>query len=250
MRRALVGGLVLVLVLALVLVLVLDRRTSTTTSTSTNTNDRTVTTSPNAPTSRPAVRAPQAPVLGTGGERLEGEVIDVYEHPVGGVRVTLDDGRSMMTESDGAFAFDGVAEGHHAVTAVQVGSRTETTAADGRFVIRGLTADTYSITAMTPRAGMASQTVELARKDRRTVELVIRPSNIRGVVVDASGRPIEDVQVMARSEDPLGYNSVRTDEHGAFDLGGLPPRYARAADHRARLRETPPGCRAPARRDD
>lgn len=106
---------------------------------------------------------------------------------------------------------------------VTTGSGSETTDARGRFVVHGLGPDTYQVTASTPTSGAASQQVVLARGQHADVKIVVLPSSIAGVVVDARGEPVEDAEVFARSDAPNGYAFERTDAHGRFDLGGLPP---------------------------
>lgn len=106
---------------------------------------------------------------------------------------------------------------------VAVGRRRSTTGADGRFVAAGLDPDDYDVTAGNEREGAASQSVKLAARGHLELTFVLQPSSIAGRVVSPSGEPIEDVLVFARSTDPNGFGFERTDEHGAFDLGGLPP---------------------------
>lgn len=65
---------------------------------------------------------PRARALGTivpGALRLEGLIIDQDDRPVAGARVTIGDEREVITEADGAFAFDGLAEGEYDVVAEQ-----------------------------------------------------------------------------------------------------------------------------------
>lgn len=113
---------------------------------------------------------------------------------------------------------------------VTTGSGHETTDASGRFRLRGLGPDKYDVSASTPALGAASQQVVLARGQHADVRFVLVPSGIAGVVVDATGAPVEDAAVFARSDAPNGYAFERTDAHGHFDLGGLPPgRYQIAA---------------------
>ncbi len=113
--------------------------------------------------------------------------------------------------------------GHPVAATVQVGTHVEEAGADGRFTVTGLAPDTYDVAATTPRAGMASVKIEVPRKAKRTVQLIVQPASIAGIVVDPQGQPIENASIVCRSADALGFNSVRSDDHGRFDLGGLPP---------------------------
>jgi protocatechuate 3,4-dioxygenase beta subunit len=106
---------------------------------------------------------------------------------------------------------------------VTTGSGSETTDAHGRFVAGGLGPDKYEVTASTPTLGAASQPVVLARGQHVDVKIVLAPSSLAGIVVDAAGAPVEDAEVFARAEVPNGVALEHTDAHGRFDLGGLPP---------------------------
>lgn len=64
-----------------------------------------------------ALRTPVIPPIVAGALRLEGLVVDQDEHPVAGARVSLDGLREIITEADGAFAFDGLAEGDYDLAA-------------------------------------------------------------------------------------------------------------------------------------
>ena len=63
------------------------------------------------------VRAVQLPAISPGALRLEGLIVDQDDRPVTGAKVTLGGTRVVVTEADGAFAFDGLAEGEYDVTA-------------------------------------------------------------------------------------------------------------------------------------
>ena len=66
---------------------------------------------------------------------IEGKVTDAVGNPIKGARVTLDDEKTAITDSDGDFKFRGVFEGDHRVTAEFKGvDRTESV-----FVIGGET---------------------------------------------------------------------------------------------------------------
>lgn len=106
---------------------------------------------------------------------------------------------------------------------VTTGSGSETTDEGGRFVVHGLGPDKYDVTASTQALGAASQQVVLARGQHVEVKIVLTPSSIAGVVVDANGHPVEDASVFARADVPNGYAFEHTDAYGHFDLGGLPP---------------------------
>lgn len=106
---------------------------------------------------------------------------------------------------------------------VSGGGVGETTDKDGRFVAKGLVPDKYELSASTSTLGGANYIVELARGEHTEVRIVLTPSSLAGIVVDARGEPVEGAAVFARSENPDGYGYSRTDEYGHFDLGGLPP---------------------------
>jgi protocatechuate 3,4-dioxygenase beta subunit len=103
------------------------------------------------------------------------------------------------------------------------GGISETTDESGRFVARGLDAKKYTLSASTTLLGAVDQDVTLERAEHADVKFVLVPSSIAGKVVDASGQPVENAAVAARSEDPEGFGYSRTDEYGHFDMGGLPP---------------------------
>lgn len=98
----------------------------------------------------------------------------------------------------------------------------EVTDAAGRFVLRGLAPDSYELTAATSLLGGPPTQVVLARGQRAEVTLVLAAWSLAGVVVDAHGEPLEDASVFARIEGSPRSAFERTDEHGRFDLGGLP----------------------------
>lgn len=102
----------------------------------------------------------------------------------------------------------------------------ETTDQDGRFVARGLGPEKYEITATSPLRSNLAQTVVLGRGQHLDVRIVVTLSSLAGIVVDAQGDPVEGATVYARSETPDAMSFAFSDEHGRFDLGGLPP-----ADH-------------------
>src|SRR6185369_16934400 len=57
--------------------------------------------------------------------RLEGQVLDAREQPVGGALVTLGGNRSVTSEADGSFAFDDLAAGSYDLTAAHEGAFAE-----------------------------------------------------------------------------------------------------------------------------
>ncbi len=115
---------------------------------------------------------------------------------------------------------------------VSVGNRSETTDASGHFVVAGLEPASYDVAATTARLGVASRSVEVARQAHVELRLVLEASSLAGIVVDERGTPIEDASVTAKSSDPHGFTFARTDEHGRFDLAGLPPGdYEVVAEH-------------------
>ncbi len=106
---------------------------------------------------------------------------------------------------------------------VSIGRRRAPTGADGRFVAAGLDPDRYDVVASTKQGASTSKLVVVAPNSRSEIELVIQASTIAGIVVDSDGLPIEGVTVYARSTDPNGIGVGYSDEHGKFDLGGVPP---------------------------
>ena len=103
------------------------------------------------------------------------------------------------------------------------GGIDETTDANGRFLARGLQPKKYTLSVSTSLLGAVDQEVTLEHAQHADVRLVVVPSSIAGKVVDASGQPVENAAVSARSDNPEGFGYGRTDEYGHFDLGGLPP---------------------------
>lgn len=99
----------------------------------------------------------------------------------------------------------------------------ETSDKDGRFVARGLVPEKYEITATAPLRSNLPQTVQLGRGQHLDVRIVVTLSSLAGIVVDARGEPVEGATVYARSEAADGFGFAFSDEHGRFDLGGLPP---------------------------
>lgn len=106
---------------------------------------------------------------------------------------------------------------------VSAGRRAARTDEHGVFTLTGLVAGTYDVYAYTDRATSASQEVAVVRRGTAPLRLVVQPTNIAGIVVNSRGVPLEDVRVMAASDGPHGRRSDRTDEHGHFELGQLPP---------------------------
>jgi protocatechuate 3,4-dioxygenase beta subunit len=110
--------------------------------------------------------------------------------------------------------------------------KSTTTDDAGRFSVTGLAPGELDVMAHTARAGSPSTKLTIARDGRADVRLVVQPSSLAGIVVDPAGAPVEGVRVTATSDDPHGIGSDRTDAHGRFDLGGLPPgRYELEVHH-------------------
>ncbi len=134
-------------------------------------------------------------------------------------------GLVLKTEPGGVISGIVVDTAGHPIAEARVsgGGVGETTDKDGRFVAKGLNADKYELSASTPMLGAVNQVLTLGRGEHADVRIVLTPSSLAGVVVDARGQPVEGAMVSARSEAPDGYGYDRTDEYGHFDLGGLPP---------------------------
>lgn len=129
-----------------------------------------------------------SPLLTEGGAtaadtlRLEGQVVDRRKRPIGGASVTLGGDRTVLTEADGGFAFDGLFEG------------------------------AYSVIAEAGDAYAESIEVRLdATSDPLELELTRGPS-LRVRVVDLDGAPIAGARVRTSTRD------TRTDADGNAQL--------------------------------
>ncbi|HEX6883393.1 MAG TPA: sigma-70 family RNA polymerase sigma factor [Planctomycetota bacterium] len=149
----------------------------------------------------PGEERPWDPVLGLG-RVLAGRVLDEGGLPLAGWRVEAHGEPQQVMSYDGAF-----------------------TAADGRFVLKGLRDLPHRLVVEAP--GTSVSVLELGgRRPGTEIELRVpdtrRPSaRVRGVVVDASGvRPL-DLQLELATES-LGMPS-EVDAQGRFELGPLVP---------------------------
>ena len=119
---------------------------------------------------------------------------------------------SVITDGDGRYFFDRVSKGAYALVATKAGWL------DGAFGRR--------------RPEGESSSIEIADGERRpNVELLLwKRSTLAGTLSDEAGEPVVDVLVWAvrrriisgRPQMELT-SAVRTDDHGAFRLGGLLP---------------------------
>jgi len=119
-----------------------------------------------------------------GGLRLEGQTIDEAKHPVAGVKVTLNGARSVVTEADGSFAFDHLAEADYSISAEQQLAYAE---------------DTVSLTE-------ASDPLELEMKVGVGMKIHVE---------DTSHQPIRDAAVV------VGRRNAITDATGNASVRGL-----------------------------
>ncbi len=110
-----------------------------------------------------------------------------------------------------------------------VGSRLRAqTDANGAFAIEGLPAGNYLVHAVSldVRAAAEDQPITLAAGEDRAVQLELEHAGqVTGVVVDEAGQPVAGAYVRlarpGRSPTTRGGEAM-TDEHGAFDAGGIP----------------------------
>lgn len=139
------------------------------------------------------------------------------EHARTGIKLTVARGGEIggvVVDSGG----HPVAEAH-----VQGGGSGATSDKDGRFLLTGLLPDKHTVSASTTLLGTADREVTIGRGEHLEIRIVLVPSSLAGIVVDARGEPVEGATVYARSETPDSFGFGMSDEHGRFDLGGLPP---------------------------
>lgn len=142
----------------------------------------------------------------TGLEVLPGETLEVEAELVPGLQLT---GRVLMASSTGSPTPDARFAGARvALIPLQVGMPTElsfgeierqTADADGRFDFQGLRTGTYRLVVALPWGGLFERTIECSEVGARVeADLIVAPpSSIRGVVVDATGRPVSGADVYA-----------------------------------------------------
>jgi hypothetical protein len=116
----------------------------------------------------------------------------------------------------------------------------ETTDDHGRFTATGLPAGPYDVSATTDIGAAREVSVALAAGGRAEVRLVIERGRIAGIVVDPHGQPIDNARVVAETKDGKSTVSIRSDEDGHFDFGGVLPGEYMVSARRGPKREYPP----------
>jgi protocatechuate 3,4-dioxygenase beta subunit len=101
------------------------------------------------------------------------------------------------------------------------------TDANGSYRLEGLAAASYSVTAAPPRGGARTETTAVA--DDATLDFVLPPARLSGVVVEAASRqPLADATVElegdAAAAGPRGTPRAMTDSNGSFTIEDLEPR--------------------------
>ena len=148
--------------------------------------------------------------------------VDVGSDPVSDVLVRLGDGASLtviVTDQDGCLTAGVTVELLPADRAEVDREPTRLCDASGLCQFRGLRPAAYSVFARTDDQASPFAAIDLASDQSSTVALVVRPSQLRGVVVGETGEPVSGapVHLMGRlSRDDL------TDADGRFNLGALP----------------------------
>ena len=100
---------------------------------------------------------------------------------------------------------------------------SEDTDAHGRFTLVGLDGGKTEVSATTSRGAARPVALDLPNGGRAEVRLVLVTSSLAGVLRDSRGNPIEQAAIAASSVGSMDTHVVRTDERGAFDLGGVLP---------------------------
>lgn len=146
----------------------------------------------------------------------------VDSDPVSDVVMRLGDGASLtvtVTDQDGRLTAGATVELLPADRAEVDREPTRLCDASGLCQFRGLRPAAYSVFARTDDEASPLAAIDLATYQSATVALVVRPSQLRGVVVGETGEPVSGapVHLMGRlSRDDL------TDADGRFNLGALP----------------------------
>ncbi|MEO8218697.1 MAG: carboxypeptidase-like regulatory domain-containing protein, partial [Acidobacteriota bacterium] len=137
-------------------------------------------------------------VTGADGTGLQGaNVIEASDDPAGMGRRG-----GTSTDSDGTYSVDGLESGEHTFAFSKSGYVSE------------------------------RKTLKLSAKDTSLDVRLAHGTEVHGVVVDQSGAPVSEAQVVARGAvEGAGYNQARTDANGTFQFEGLTPgRYSFRAD--------------------
>ncbi len=106
---------------------------------------------------------------------------------------------------------------------VHVGGSSEQSDEHGHFVIKGLAPGVADVTAENELMAATKRQITIRRGVPTELRIQLATSSIAGIVRDSTGQPVEDVSVSADGKNDIGRGYTRTDEHGKFDFGGLPP---------------------------
>lgn len=135
------------------------------------------------------------------GARIEGQVVDPSSNPMANAQVRTHDGRLATTDAAGRFTFDGLP--------------------DGTFDLSTAHVDGFQALANGVRVRAVAGHSAFVR-----IELP-RAAHVAGRVVDQDGIAVARAQVLVEFE-AIGANGIEirgvgatTDEHGAFDAGGI-----------------------------
>lgn len=146
---------------------------------------------------------------------VRGRIVDADQHGVGGMQLSLSSGNasydgwnnsSLVSADDGSFAFDGLDPGRFELYVTNDRRRTEGGARWGSQALPEI-----ELTAEAP--------------SREITVLVQKAAGVKGVVLDASGRPVQRAWLSALG--PLGSRRPSSmgmsDEHGRFEMNDLVP---------------------------
>jgi protocatechuate 3,4-dioxygenase beta subunit len=129
-----------------------------------------------------------------------------------------------------------------AKASVMLGSSSGDSDATGHFTIQGIAPGELELTATAPLAASQKRKLLVTKGEKLDLRIVVLEGSIAGTVRDPQGAPVEDAMLNAKGENDIGGGITRTDEHGAFDFGGLPPgRYEISVQRDGDRASFPPG---------
>lgn len=140
--------------------------------------------------------------------RVVGHTLDPQGHPVAGATI-------LVPQSRIAVGFDG---------SPRFERSTSESDAEGRFVLQGVTAESFTIAA----TAEGFQDAEVEVEDHRPgseVDLTLHPAaSVEGTVLDAQGRPVADadISLVVKSQGEH-FRSATSGDDGRYHLDGLPP---------------------------